>query len=51
MNKGRNLYLMLYGGIDKIDQLLKKWGINYITWRWWHAPKNHALDITCVMAF
>ena len=51
MNEGRDLYLKLYGGVDKIDQLLKEWGIQYVTWRWWHAPKNHALAITCVMAF
>ncbi len=51
MNEGHDLYLTLYGRVGKIDQFLKEWGINYVTWRWWHAPKNHALAIACVMAF
>ena len=25
-NKGRELYLQIYSGVEKIDQLLKEWG-------------------------
>jgi len=30
MNKARELYLKCYGAVDKIDRMLKDWGIDYI---------------------
>lgn len=51
MNEARDLYLKTYGGVDKIDQMLKEWGLDYITWRWWHAPMRHAKSLTYVMVY
>ena len=51
MNEARDLYLFLYGGVDKIDQMLKEWNTDYVTWRWWHAPMKHFKSITGVMAY
>jgi hypothetical protein len=31
MNEGRQTYLKLYCAVDKIDQALKEWMVNYIT--------------------
>ena len=45
MNEGRELYLKTYSGVDKIDQALKEWHLNYISWRWWHAPMLHCKSI------
>ena len=33
MNKGSELYLKLYGTGDKVDQLLKDWGLDYVCWK------------------
>jgi len=41
MNEARELYLKTYGSIDKIDQMLKDWKIDYICYKWWHAPRRH----------
>lgn len=51
MNEARQLYLKLYGTVDRIDQMLKEWGINYITWRWWHAPMRHGKGLALSMAY
>ena len=50
MNEGRQTYLKLYCAVDKIDQALKEWMVNYITWRWWHAPVRHGKAIGLSMA-
>ena len=34
MKEGRELYLKCYGLVNKVDQMLKDWGIGYIYWRW-----------------
>ena len=41
MNEAREFYLKIYGGVDKLDQMLEKWDLLYPTWRWWHAPMQH----------
>ncbi len=51
MNQAREILLSTYNTIDTIDQLLKEWSISYVTWRWWHAPANHAKAIAYTMAF
>ena len=33
MNKGRDLYLKIYGDVDKVDQMLKDWGLRCVMWR------------------
>jgi hypothetical protein len=37
MNEARYFYLKTYSGVDKLGQMLEKWGLRYVTWRWWHA--------------
>ena len=51
MNESRELYLKLYGAVDKIDQMLKDWGIDYICWRWWQAPMKHGKALALCMSW
>ena len=51
MNEARELYLKMYGAVDKVDQMLKDWGFNYICWRWWHAPMRHGKALALCMAW
>jgi hypothetical protein len=45
MNHARRVYLSAYNGIDVLDHLIKNARLYYRTWKYWHAPKNHALVI------
>ena len=51
MNKGRELYLKLYGAVDKVDQMLKVWGLDYVCWKWWHTPMRHGKAIVLTMTW
>ena len=51
MNHARRLYLSTYGRIDSIDHLIINANIWYQTWKYWHAPKNHAIALAIVTAF
>jgi hypothetical protein len=51
MNEARDFYLKTYGGVDKLDQMLEKWGLRYVTWRWWHAPMQHGKAIGFCTAY
>ena len=51
MNHGRRIYLSSYNGIDVLDHLLKNARLFYMTWKYWHAPKNHALAIAITCAY
>ena len=51
MNEGREFYLKVYGGVDKLDQMLKDWGLRYVTWRWWHALLAHGQAIAYTQAW
>ena len=51
MNKARDTYLKTYSAVDKIDQTLLNYNINYRSWKWWHAPMRHAKAITMSMAY
>ena len=51
MNHARRLYLSTYNGIDVLDHLLKNARLFYRTWKYWHAPKNHALAIAVSVAY
>ena len=51
MNDGRRLYLSTYFRIDVTDHLLKNAAIFYRTWKYWHAPKNHALAMIIVLVY
>ena len=49
MNDSRRLYLSSYFRIDVVDHLLKNAAIFYRIWKYWHAPKNHALAMVLVL--
>jgi len=51
MNDARQLYLATYGRIDTIDAAIKKCRLFYVTWKYWHAAKNHALALALVTAY
>ncbi len=51
MNKARDTYLKTYSSVDKIDQTLLNYNINYSSWKWWHAPMRHAKAIAMSMAY
>ncbi len=34
MNEARETYLKIYSAVDKIDQMLLHWDLNYRSWRW-----------------
>ena len=51
MNEARDTYLKTYSAVDKIDQTLLNYNINYRSWKWWHAPMRHAKAITMSMAY
>jgi hypothetical protein len=50
MNDARRLDLSTYFRIDFVDHLLKNAAIFYCIWKYWHAPKNHALAMVIVLA-
>ncbi len=47
----RDTYLKTYSAVDKIDQTLLNYDINYRCWKWWHAPMRHATAIAMSMAY
>jgi DNA-directed RNA polymerase subunit RPC12/RpoP len=51
MNEARDTYLKTYSAVDKIDQTLLNYNINYRSWKWWHAPMRHAKAIAMSMAY
>ena len=51
MNEAREFYLKIYGGVDKLDQMLEKWDLLYPTWRWWHVPMQHGKAIGYCTAY
>ena len=51
MNGARQLYLATYGRIDQLDLMVRKCNIGYVSWKYWHAAKNHALGIGLVTAY
>ena len=51
MNEPRETYLKTYSAVDKIDQTLLSYNINYRCWKWWHAPMRHAKAIAMSMAY
>lgn len=51
MNHGRRIYLTTYNGIDIMDHLIKNARIYYRTWKYWHAPTNHAHAMVIAVAY
>ena len=51
MNDARRLYLSTYFTIDVADHLLENAKLYYCTWKYWHAPMNHAFAMSIVVAY
>jgi hypothetical protein len=51
MNDARQLYLATYGRIDTLDYYIMQCQIFYVTWKYWHAAKNHALGLARITAY
>ena len=51
MNHPCDTYLKTYSAVNKIDQTLLGYDINYHCWKWWHAPVRHANAIVMSMAY
>lgn len=51
MNEARELYLSTYGSVDTVDSQIRRCSMNYRTFKYWHAPKNHALALAVVAAY
>ncbi len=51
MNDARRLYLSTYFTIDVADHLLENAKLYYRTWKYWHAPMNHAFALSIVIAY
>jgi len=47
----RLVYLNSYSRIDSIDHMIKNCKIFYVSWKYWHLPKNHALSLAIVTAY
>jgi hypothetical protein len=50
-NMARLLYLNSYSRIDSIDHMIKNCKLFYVSWKYWHSPKNHALSLAIVTAY
>ena len=33
MNEGQEIYLKTYSAVDKVDQMLNEWQLDYISWK------------------
>ncbi len=51
MNEGRDLYISTYWGVDNTDHMIKNTNVRYITWKYWHAPYQHAKAMAIVAAY
>lgn len=51
MNQARELYLATYGLVDSVDAQIRRCNIAYRSFKYWHAPKNHALALAIVVAY
>ncbi len=50
-NLARLLYLKTYSRIDSMDHLIKISNLHYCTWKYWHAPVNHAKGMAIAVAY
>ena len=50
-NLSRLLYLKTYSRIDSIDHMIKNANLKYRTWKYWHAPVNHAKGLALATAY
>ena len=50
-NEARQLYLASYGRIDTIDAAINCCNFDYISWKYWHSPKQHCGALCMVTAY
>jgi len=50
-NEARETYLRHYYGIDNVDHMIKNTSNRYITWKYWHAPYQHAKSMGIIAAY
>eukprot|EP00536_Pseudo-nitzschia_multiseries_P013996 jgi/Psemu1/37179/gm1.37179_g len=51
MQQKEQLYLQTYGKLDQIDSAISRSNIGYKSWKYYHAPINHAKALTVLTAF
>lgn len=51
MNEARDLYLNTYGGIGRMDHLIKNSNMHYQSWKYWHSAMAHAMIMAVVVAY
>jgi len=50
-NEARETYLRHYYGIDNVDHMIKNTSNRYITWKYCHAPYQHAKSMGIIAAY
>ena len=50
-NEARSLYLKTYWAVDNVDHMIKNAALHYKTWKYWHAPYNHAHAMAIIAAY
>eukprot|EP00536_Pseudo-nitzschia_multiseries_P009555 jgi/Psemu1/23547/gm1.23547_g len=51
MNHSQELYLQTYGKLDQIDSAISRSNIGYKSWKYYHAPIDHAKALAVLTAF
>ena len=51
MNQPHETYLKMYSAVDKTDQTILGYNIDYRCWKWWHALTRHAKAIAMSTAY
>ena len=50
-NEARSLCLKTYWAVDNVDHMIKNAALRYKTWKYWHAPYNHAHAMAIIAAY
>ncbi|KAK1735042.1 hypothetical protein QTG54_014108 [Skeletonema marinoi] len=50
-NEAQVLYLSTYWGVDNTDHMINNTNVRYITWKYWHAPYQHAKAMGIIAAY
>ena len=51
MTDSRQLCLSSHGRIDASDAQVRKYSLNYVSWKYWHSFKLHCDALALVMAY
>jgi hypothetical protein len=44
-NKGREIYLSHYHGVDSMDHMINTICNGFVSWKYWHSPYLHAMSM------